>query len=134
MLEKERGGGALEILSQRAGNQVRVILAGELDMASAPHLEHALRSIESEAPAQLFLDLDDLRFIDSTGLHVILAAHERAREVGRRLALICGQRAVLQVFELTDTDRSLEILEDAGAQAATGRSSVVLLNLDNPCR
>ena len=49
-------------------------LHGELDMASAPLLQSKLESAEIEAAAIVVLDLQELQFIDSTGLRIILAA------------------------------------------------------------
>jgi ABC-type transporter Mla MlaB component len=50
----------------------RLRLIGELDLASAPALTEALTSIDGDG--QLTLDLSELTFIDSTGLHAILQA------------------------------------------------------------
>lgn len=102
----------MEIPWDRTEERIRLIVDGELDMATGPNLECALQGAESEAPALLILDLSALRFMDCTGLHLILAAHERTAAAGRRLALICGPRAVQRVFELTGTDQTLEFLED----------------------
>src|SRR5437763_14854627 len=58
---------------------VCVALAGELDLSSALTFEEQLRRIEDETRARvLVLDLSRLKFLDSTGLRLILAAHARA--------------------------------------------------------
>jgi anti-sigma B factor antagonist len=46
-----------------------VRLAGELDMATAPLLKSALAGLPSEGPTAL--DLSELTFLDSSGLHVL---------------------------------------------------------------
>lgn len=50
----------------------RLTLRGELDLATAPRLEHALE----EAGGDVLLDLRGLTFMDSTGVRVLLEAAE----------------------------------------------------------
>jgi anti-sigma B factor antagonist len=57
----------------REGGSTRVSLRGELDLATAPRLEHAL----AEAGDRVLLDLRGLTFMDSTGVRVLLEAAER---------------------------------------------------------
>jgi anti-sigma B factor antagonist len=82
-----------------------ISLYGELDLASAPMLEQGLLDAEAAGAARLVLDLSGLEFIDSTGLHVLVRAHERARETGQQLSLVRGPRAVQRLFELTGAAR-----------------------------
>ena len=49
-------------------------------MASTPLLEAELRRIESLAPSSILLDLSRLTFMDSTGIRLFAAAHERAMQ------------------------------------------------------
>ena len=57
-------------------------------------------------------DLDQVSFIDSSGLRSILTAHARAREGQWRLVLVEGQEAVQRVFHITGLDRQLTIVRD----------------------
>jgi anti-anti-sigma factor len=73
-----------------------VHLAGELDVATTPRLESALR--EPRLKARLVvLDLRELAFVDSSGVHAIV----RARRAGRRMLLLRGRPGVDRVFTLT---------------------------------
>jgi anti-anti-sigma factor len=58
-----------------------ILLAGELDMASAPTLASALRGVRRS----LVLDLSRVTFMDVAGLRVIEEAAHRLRERGARL-------------------------------------------------
>jgi anti-sigma B factor antagonist len=63
------------------------------------------------------------RFCDSSGLHVLLAAHKRPAE-GGELLLVMPNAAVLRVFAVTGIDRMIPnftSLEDALAQHLTQR-------------
>jgi anti-anti-sigma factor len=82
---------------------------GEVDLASAPRLEQALR--EAEICPRRVLDLREVTFMDSAGVHVILDASERARVTGARLVLLRGPSQVERLFALTGTPGSLEIVD-----------------------
>ena len=67
---------AIERLTDAQG--VVVALHGELDLATARELELHLREIEATHPGRLVIDLTDLEFMDSTGLAVMIRAHQSA--------------------------------------------------------
>jgi len=60
-------------IDEMAPNRYRI--SGELDMDSAPRLEEALAPVVGTAP--LTLDLGDLTFIDSSGLHALVKLSTR---------------------------------------------------------
>jgi anti-sigma B factor antagonist len=91
---------------------VHVALQGELDISSAGRVEKELREIEKNAPGVMVLDLRPLRFIDSTGLRLVLAADLRARRDGRRLVIVRGPDTVHRVFRIALLDRRLEFVDD----------------------
>jgi anti-sigma B factor antagonist len=62
-----------------------VFISGEIDLASAPGLERELRAAETDAGRELVVDLSGVTFMDSTGLHVLLDAQERATHRGYML-------------------------------------------------
>jgi anti-sigma B factor antagonist len=88
-----------------------VALDGELDIATTAMLESELEKVEGTEPATLVIDLREVRFIDSTGLRALVAADYRAREAGRRVAIVRGSAAVERVFNLTRLDESLELID-----------------------
>lgn len=59
----------------------------------------------------MVLDLRELTFIDSSGVHVILQASLLANAVGRRLVLVRGSSHVDRVLSLTEASDSLEIVD-----------------------
>jgi anti-sigma B factor antagonist len=111
--ERERGPvESLRVEAQREGDRVVVTLSGELDLASAPLLQSEIeQSIAAGAGEALVLDLDGLQFIDSTGLRVILAGHDRAREEGREFAVTRGSKQVQRLLSITRAGEHLRVVE-----------------------
>lgn len=108
----------LEVSVEQHPGQARVVLSGELDIASADGLEKQLAAAEVDSPATLVLDLRRLEFIDSTGLRTLVAADERARSEGRRLVIACGPNAVARILTVTMLDQRLEVVDDPDALGA----------------
>ena len=80
----------LQVSVQRAGTTVRVVVAGELDLATAPQLrEHVSAQLADHAEI-IVLDLAGVSFIDSTGLHALIEASEQD---GNRLRVIRTRRS-----------------------------------------
>jgi anti-sigma B factor antagonist len=105
----------LEITAEQQDGQTRLVLVGELDIASAPRFEEGLADAERAEPAVLVLDLRKVEFIDSTGLRAVIAADERARNAGRRLVLVRGTPAVERVLSVTQLDQRFDIVDDPAA-------------------
>lgn len=80
-----------------------VALRGELVTATAPLLEESLVPLESNGFTSIMLDLRDLKYLDSSGLRVLLAASERAETNGHRLLLVGATPGARRLFELTGT-------------------------------
>jgi anti-sigma B factor antagonist len=90
----------LRLRSRKAGDVTVVEVGGEVELHSANQLRDELsRAGESERPC-VIVDLSRVSFIDSTGLGVLVGAFKRVRERGH-LALVCPQRSVRRVLEIT---------------------------------
>jgi anti-anti-sigma factor len=79
---------------------VVLVLSGELDIASAPALEQSLNEILSEGTGPILLDLNELRFVDSAGVTVLIRAKRDAETKGRSLSLRRPSEQLRQVFSL----------------------------------
>jgi anti-sigma B factor antagonist len=97
---------------------IRIALSGELDISSALTFEEQLRRIEATRhPATIVLDLSRLKFMDSTGVRLILSAHSRAMRDGWRLQIVAGTDAVRRIFSLTGLTARLNIVDAEPAPA-----------------
>lgn len=102
----------LELRTEQDQGTPRLVVSGELDLASAEELEAGLRQLESSEPEVLVLDLRELDFMDSTGLRTVIAADARAKDRGARLVIIRAPEEVDRVFQLTRMDQHLELVDE----------------------
>jgi anti-anti-sigma factor len=106
----------LSLQTYQEPDSVRVAVAGELDLSSALTFEEELRRIEQRSHSELLvLDLRSLKFMDSTGLRLILSAHARAMKCGRKLAIVQGGEAVRRIFRITGVIERLNFIDDLAA-------------------
>ena len=80
------------------GTTAEVALSGELDISTYEDALAQLAAAERSAPEMLVVDLAGLRFVDSSGVRLILSADDRARQAGRRVALRLGDGIARRVF------------------------------------
>ena len=83
---------------QEEGN-TKFILEGRLDTLTAPELEMALKDT-LEQPGNLELDLENLEYISSAGLRVLLAA-QKAIAANGELKVTHVNEEVMDIFEVT---------------------------------
>jgi anti-anti-sigma factor len=77
----------LTILRRSEGDSEILILDGEIDLGSAPRLERSLVAAERSSARRVVLDLAELDFLDSTAIHLLIAAQQRAEANGHELVL-----------------------------------------------
>jgi anti-sigma B factor antagonist len=104
----------LRIDVRHDAGRTTLVLAGELDMASAEALREALTAEDLQPEPLIVLDLQQLEFIDSTGLRTILAALERCRELGREFAITPGSQQVQRLLQITGVAEHLPTVAPAG--------------------
>jgi anti-sigma B factor antagonist len=101
----------LGIDEQRDTDAVTLTLTGELDIATVPRLEEALRSALAGEPAELTIDLRPLTFMDSSGLRQFIVLTERAETEGWRLRLIRPGQPTLSIFQITRAEENLPFVD-----------------------
>ena len=102
--------------TERLDDAVRVALSGDLDMSSARGVEERLIELEDgDIPARVILDLRELRFIDSTGLSLLINADNRGRKAGRHVTIVSGTGPPRRILETTGLRGRLDIVEEPPA-------------------
>ena len=110
------------------GDWTVVAVVGELDLALAPRVRHAV--VEALGPArfrsgppQVVLDLEAVHFIDSSGLGLVLGVLRRVRQAGGTLRVVVVEPQVTGLFALLGLDTIVDLrpsVADALAVPAGG--------------
>jgi anti-sigma B factor antagonist len=91
---------------------VVVQVAGEVDMLTGSLLQRHLDNALASQPQRLIVDLNQVSFMGSTGLAVLLNANTAARGQGTTVQLRGVGRAVARLLQLTQLAYLFEIVPD----------------------
>ena len=99
----------LTISDDGPGPPAVVVVAGELDPHTAPDLAAHLEALVDGGARSVELDLGGLRFMDSSGLRVLLAAAERLAGAGGSLVLRDPAPAVRRLLDIAGVGDALPV-------------------------
>ncbi len=86
---------------------------GEIDIYTAPRLRELLIDLVSKGSYQLVVNLDEVGFLDSTGLGVLVGGLRRVRAHDGSLDLVCTRERVLKILKITGLTEVFGIYETA---------------------
>jgi anti-sigma B factor antagonist len=99
-----------DIRTEQLGDDAYVIsLAGEVDLYTAPEFKQQLLEVIGQGGKQVIVDFSDTTFIDSTTLGVLVGGVKRLRTNEGQLSLVCSDRNITKIFEITGLDRVFTI-------------------------
>jgi anti-sigma B factor antagonist len=104
------------------GGAYVISLAGEVDLYTAPDFKQQLLDVISQGGREVIVDFSDTTFIDSTTLGVLVGGVKRLRSNDGQLSLVCSDRNITKIFEITGLDRVFTIYptrDEAISQART---------------
>jgi anti-sigma B factor antagonist len=109
------------VLGSRSENGWAVLeVQGEVDLYASSQLRDAILRLTEEGENRIVIDLNNVSFMDSSGLGVLVAGLKRARERGGELALVFGEGSVQKVLGITGLDKVFPTHGSVGE--ATGRT------------
>lgn len=94
----------LSLTTHDDGGAVVLGVSGEVDVYSAPALGDRINEILDSGQRRVVVDLNAVEFIDSTGLGTLVGGHNRARELGGQLHLVCAVDRVIKLLRITGLD------------------------------
>jgi len=101
-----------DIKTEQLSDTAYVIsLAGEVDLYTAPEFKQQLLEVISHGARQVVVDFTNTTFIDSTTLGVLVGGIKRLRTNDGELSLVCSDRNITKIFEITGLDRVFSIYE-----------------------
>jgi anti-sigma B factor antagonist len=99
---------ALTIRVRRYPGYAIVAVAGEVDIATVTRLRESLFGLTASGRT-LVVDLDQVSFIDSSGLAALVGAARRAAAHGASLQVVCARPQTRQLFRLTGLDDQIPL-------------------------
>lgn len=103
---------------EHAGVNV-LVLAGELDLATAPRArQHLVRLVSEHAGAVVVIDLSGLVFCDSIGIGVLVGAQRRARQHGGEVRVVVPEGRAGDAFALAGLEAVLPTFPSLAAARA----------------
>ena len=91
------------------GDGAELALSGDLDMSATFVLEPVLDRLLADVPNELVLDLAGVPFVDSSGLGLLIATHERADRAGVDMAIAGAGPEIQRVFQIAGLDGVLPV-------------------------
>jgi len=88
-----------------------ISLAGEVDLYTAPEFKQQLLEVITQGAKQVVVDFTNTTFIDSTTLGVLVGGIKRLRTNDGELSLVCSDRNITKIFEITGLDRVFSIYD-----------------------
>jgi anti-sigma B factor antagonist len=98
----------LELETRLSDGEARVVIHGEIDMATAPQFRETLDDLVSQGARKIVLDCRSLEFLDSSGIGVLVAVGERLGDAGS-MCLDGAPAQVRKVLDLTGVSDRLEL-------------------------
>ncbi len=95
----------LDISTESAGASCTIALDGEVDVYTSPRLRQELTQVVDSGCLNITIDLENLGFIDSSGLGVLVSTLRRVKERGGTLRLVCTKDSILKIFRITGLDK-----------------------------
>jgi anti-anti-sigma factor len=107
-------GEGFKLIERRDGDTVVLTLLGELDIGTVGEVQDRLATLR-DARQTVLLELDELAFMDSTGIRLLLSAREDAAREDWGFQVTRGSDAVQRVLTAAQVIDHLPYVDRAGA-------------------
>lgn len=103
----------MQFVSYQEGQRLTIALTGEIDHHCAKnYLKTILAKIEAYNPKVCVLDFQEVTFMDSSGIAVVINALRNMARVGGVLMLSGIGKQPMRVFRASGIDKIVKILEE----------------------
>lgn len=104
-------------VDQRSDEEARLAVEGDLDVHTSPQLRDALAALIESGVRYFVVDLNQVGYLDSTGLGALVRSMQQVRRVDGRLKIVCGSAKIRRIFDIAGLGRVLDVVSDEGAGA-----------------
>jgi anti-sigma B factor antagonist len=109
----------IKVDTRSVGDWTVIDVAGEVDVFTAPKLREAIIGLLGDGKEKLIVNLEDVAFMDSTGLGVLVGGLKRVKERNGELAIAGAQGTVLRVLNVTGLNAVFPMKDSVEAAASS---------------
>lgn len=102
-------GTSLDLNTETSGDATVVIPAGRIDGSTASPFQEALLKLIDEGTGPLVVDFENIEYISSAGLRVLLLAAKQLQAGGRKIVLCAMRDHISEVFKISGFNEILAI-------------------------
>ncbi|MDR9857082.1 STAS domain-containing protein [Paenibacillus sp. VCA1] len=89
------------VMTEKSGNSCTVYLSGELDLSVAPDFRLVMEPLVSDAGIDLIINMKDLKYIDSTGIGILLSILKARHGMQARFQVEQIPAQIQKLFDMT---------------------------------
>lgn len=112
MIESNSNPGIVVQNIRRDGGVTVLELAGDIDLHRSVELRESLLEVMGEKPETVIINLNQVGFMDSSGLATLVEAMQLSRRYGGALKLVGVQPRVRSILEISRLDRIFPMFEN----------------------
>lgn len=109
----------MEIEQSTQGDVTVFRLVGELELSSCREVDTELRTKLGEQPSKVVIDLKDTKYVDSSGLGILVSLYSHIRKKGGQMAMCNANRSVRRLFDLTNVQKFLPLYDSQDEAVAS---------------
>ena len=92
-----------------------VAVGGEIDVYTAPKLRDKVTELVGDGHYNLVIDMENVEFLDSTGLGVLVGGLKKVRAHDGSMEIVCNQDRLLKIFRITGLAKVFTIHDSEAA-------------------
>ena len=108
----------LTLSTREVDERAVIAVGGEIDVYTAPKLRDCITDLVGAGTYNIVVDLEQVDFLDSTGLGVLVGGLKKVRAHDGSLELVCSQERLLKIFRITGLSKVFVIHSSAEAALA----------------
>lgn len=101
-------------MSPESGAVPIVNVVGEIDISNAPQIYSLMWQTSSRGSKSLILNMEQLEFMDSSGLQVLLRLRERLRSKKQKVFIVGPRPQIQKLLKLTGFDKLFPLYKTNG--------------------
>ena len=109
----------MEMMVRNEERAAIIAVTGRMDAVSAPQFDKRLETLMAEGATRIIVNFQNLEYISSAGLQIVLANAKKLESIDGELLLTNLSGAVKEVFEISGFDTIFQIFDDPDAALAS---------------